>query len=114
MRGLSVLLMGVVLAACEPYVSTPPDFAVSLQADRTTAPVGDSIHFEIHAQGTSLIGIEIDWADGDTLLVATMGAQTARTLQRHAYRVAGSYDVKAVATDALEGSKTAQLAVRVQ
>jgi hypothetical protein len=114
MRAGSVLLAGVVLAACEPFGTAPREFTVSLQSDRATAAVGDSILFEVRAQGPSLIEIEIDWADGNTVQIPADGAQTARSLQRHAYSQAGSYQVNAVAADLVEGSKTAGLAVRVQ
>jgi hypothetical protein len=114
MRCTILLLVGMLLGSCERYSTAPLPLGVSVQADRTTAAPGDSIQFEVRAQGSSLLGIEISFADGDTVFIAAMGAQTVRALQRHAYDNAGVYDVTAVATEATSVSRSATVTVRIE
>jgi hypothetical protein len=113
-RFLLVALVSVIVAACVRDTLEPLPLEATLQANRTTATVVDTIFFTVAARGGSLIGIEIDFADGSNDLFATSGARTASVTFRHAYRVTGTYDVRATVTDALVGERTATLQIRVQ
>jgi hypothetical protein len=110
----AILLMSAWLAACEPFELEPLPLEITLVADRTTAARGDSILFTITAQGGTLLGIGIDWGDGQSLAIPTSGARTATTHQGHAYSESGTYNVLAEVTDAEAGSKNASLSVRIE
>lgn len=114
MRGIRLLLLGVLLGGCRPYMAEPLTLNVTIQADRSVAAPGDSIQFDIRAQGGNLLGIEVSWGDGETLQIPALGAQTARSLRRHAFRERGVYDVTAVVTDGAAGSKSAGLRIGIQ
>jgi hypothetical protein len=114
MRGIRLLLLGVLVGACKPYLAEPLALNVTIQADRSVAAPGDSIQFDIRAQGGNLLGIAVGWGDGETLQIQTLGAQTSRSFRRHAFREPGVYDVTAVVTDDAAGSKSAGLRIRIQ
>ena len=114
MRGTSLLLLGVLIGACGPNVAEPRPLGVTLQSDRTVAAPGDSIQFEIRAQGEVLASIVVSWGDGQTSVISTMGAQTARSTQRHAFLETGVYNVTATVHDDGGGSRAASLSVRIQ
>ena len=101
-------------AACKAFVADPPALDITIQADRTTAAPGDSIQFDIRAQGGALLGIEIAWGDGGSLEVPALGAHSARTVQRHAFAQPGVYDVTATVMDGAAGNKAAGLRIRIQ
>ena len=114
MRPIPVLICVLLIAACKPYETEPLLLDVTLQSDRATAAPGDSVQFEVRAQGGALIGVGVNWDDGTELGIPASGAQTLRTLQRHAFANPGVYDVVATVSDAFAGQKTAQLTVRIQ
>ncbi len=101
------------LAACAPATLEPKPLDVAVEANRTTATMGDSITFVVSAQGGALIGVELDYGDSSIDQYATGGARTARVTFRHAYAQPGTYTVKAVVTDAAAGQKQATIEVRV-
>jgi hypothetical protein len=111
---LAFLLLGTLLGACDPYETEPLPLDITVSAERTQAAPGDSILFEINAQGGSLLGIDLVWGDGQTRAIQTVGAQTANVRQRHAYAQPGVYDMSASVSDAEAGSKTATLSIRIQ
>ena len=110
----AALLSAGWLAACHPFDLEPLPLDVTLEADRTMAASGDSIVFRITAQGEALVGIGIDWGDGQTLVIPTDFARTASTRRPHTYDAPGTYEVTAEATDAEAGSKRASLSVHIQ
>ena len=91
----------------------PLPFTMGLEASAATTVPGDSLTFTVSAQGGSLIGVDIDFGDGNVDQYATAGARTARVLFRHAYTAAGTYTVRATAHEALEGQKDATVEIRV-
>ena len=114
MRAGLVLCSALLWAACRPYETEPLALDVTVQSDRTTAAPGDSLQFDIRAQGGTLLGVEISWGDGMSLAISASGAHTLRTVQRHAFANPGVYDVTATVSDAIAGNKAAQLSVRIQ
>ena len=113
MRRLLCLAFGI-LAACSSETLAPLPLAVSIEASRTTAAPGDSISFEVIAQGGQLIGITTAYGDGTGDQFATSGARTARVTFRHAFPAPGTYQVRATVTDALAGEKEASIEIRVE
>lgn len=67
----------------------------SLEADRATAEVGDSIVFTYDATGTSIFAVLLAYGDGtvDTLRTGSTNQVERRESVRHAYEIAGSYEV---------------------
>lgn len=109
------ILFGLLLAggvACSESIEPLP-FQVGVQASATVAARGDTITFTITAQGGSLIGVETDFGDGSSDLYATAGARSAKVTFRHAYETAGTFTVRAIATDVSAGQKDATLQVQI-
>lgn len=112
MRRLLCFAFGI-LAACSAETLAPLPLAISIDASRTTAAPGDSVSFEVIAQGGQLIGITVTYGDGTEDQFATGGARTARVTFRHAFPAAGTYQVRATVTDAVAGEKDAAMEIRV-
>ena len=102
------------LAACSTETLAPLPLTLGIVASRTTAAPGDSISFEVIAQGGRLIGITTAYGDGTEDRFATGGARTARVTFRHAFLAAGTYEVRATVTDAVAGQKQASMEIRVE
>ena len=113
MRRLLLATALLITAACGEQTLAPLPFEVTLEASRTTAAQGDSINFLVTAQGGSLLGADIDYADLTTDAFGTSGARTARITFRHAYSVTGIFQVRVVVTDAVAGQKEATVQVVV-
>jgi hypothetical protein len=107
-------LLSISAVACRPETLQPLPLQIAVEASRATPAPGDTINFLVTAQGGSLIGVEIDFGDASVDQFGTSGARTARVTFRHAYLMAGNYEVQATITDALAGRKTANMMVRVQ
>lgn len=107
-----LLLVGV--AACGDGSLEPLPLDITLEASRTAAAPGQTIAFVANAQGGSLVGVEIDYGDGETGQRAASGARTARVTFDHAYASAGVYEVRATVTDAVAGTKDAAVEVRIR
>lgn len=111
------VLASVVLAffaACGDLTLDPLPFEVDIEATPTSAAPGDTIVFQVIAQGGNLIGILTDYGDGSVDQFATEGARTATVRFRHAYLASGVFEVNATVTDARAGEKSASVAVTVQ
>ena len=112
-RLLVACFLLVATAACTNESLGPLPFDVEIESNVSTTVAGDSVTFTVSAQGGSLIGVEMDYGDGNIDAYATSGARTARVTFRHAYDVAGTFTVSAAATDAAAGRKDASLQIRV-
>ena len=104
----------VLLGACSAESLAPLPLAIGIVASRTTATVGESIRFEVTAQGGQLIGVTTAYGDGTAEHFATSGARTARVTFHHAFPAPGTYEVRATVTDAVAGEKEASVQVRVE
>ena len=113
-RFLLAAFASIIATACVRDTLDPLPFEAPLQANRATVAPADTITFMVAAKGGSLLGVEVDYADGSTDMFPTSGARTASVTFRHSYRVAGTYDVKATVTDVYAGVKTATVQIRVQ
>lgn len=85
----------------------------TLDADRTSAPTGVEIEFQFRATGTYLNGVILEYGDGAVDSIVMNGAQSASGRRKHAYDVAGPYQVIGTLEDAVEGPLTRQLSVEV-
>ena len=113
MRRLLCLAFAL-LAACSAETLAPLPLAIGITASRTTAAPGESIRFEVTAQGGQLLGITATWGDGTEAQAPTGGARTARVTFHHAFSAAGTYQVHTTVTDALAGQKQAAIEIRVE
>ena len=113
-RFLLAAFVSLIATACVRDTLDPLPFEATLQANRTAVTPADTVTFMVAAKGGSLLGVEVDYADGNTDLFPTSGARTASVTFRHSYRVAGTYDVRATVTDAYAGVKTSTVQIRVQ
>ena len=102
------------LLACSSVTTEPLPLAITISADKLATTVGDSILFDVQAQGGVLVGVGVDYGDGQGYGVETQGARTARARLRHAYAQPGVYGVSATVTDAAAGQKSAALTVTIR
>jgi PKD repeat protein len=111
------VLIGVVLAtsatACRQTMEPPTTLSMSLQANTTVVPRGDTVTFTVNATGNNLVGVIIDFGDDAMDQYATGGALSARVTFKHAYSAAGSFTVRATVTDAIAGQKEATVSIVV-
>jgi hypothetical protein len=110
-------LLGAALAlsvsACIGGVLEPLPFKVDIAANRLTAAPGDTVIFAVTAQGGNLLGVEIDYADGNGDSYNTAGARTATVGFKHVYQAPGSFQVEATVTDQPAGIKSATIQIVV-
>jgi hypothetical protein len=100
--------------ACGSYTVEPLPLEITLTADKLTTVPSDSINFEIRAQGGVLLGLSIEWGDGNSRELDLNGARTVTANLRHAYQQSGVYQVSAAVDDAAAGEETAMLTVTIQ
>jgi len=112
MRRLLCFVFGI-LGACSAEPLAPLPLGIGIVASRITAVPGESISFEVTAQGGQLVGITTAYGDGTEDQFGTGGARTARVTFRHAFSAPGTYQVRATVTDAVSGEKEASVEVRV-
>jgi hypothetical protein len=82
------------LTGCGDFSQTIRQTALTLTADRTTTPTGQTVSFRYDAQGRSLAGLVVDFGDGsrpDSLSLG--GAVTATGTRVHTFTQAGSFIV---------------------
>lgn len=111
---MRALLLAILLTSCTAETLAPLPLEITIRASPIQAAPGDSIRFEIDAQGGSLVGIIIDYGDEGIQLFPASGARTARAVYRHAYARTGVYGVAATVTDAVAGDKTATVIVNIR
>jgi hypothetical protein len=102
------------LVACGESTLEPLPLEIKIETTRTTGAPGDTINFVVVTQGGVLLGIDIDYADGNTDQYGTAGARTARVSFRHAYTARGTYHVNATVTDGTAGQKKAAIDIRIE
>ena len=105
--------LAIVLVACRQTTEPPIGVTVSLTANTTVVPRGDTVTFTVNAAGNNLFGVVIDYGDNSTDLYPTGGALSARVTFKHAYSVAGSYTIRATVTDAIAGEREATVSLVV-
>src|SRR5688572_13980219 len=95
------ILAGAVLALGGCYADTlaPLDLQITVLAAPTQVAVGDSVRFDITAQGGRLIGVRIDYGDMVIEDASFLRARTASLFRHHAYSRSGTYEVTATVDD---------------
>jgi len=113
MRRALLAFITIIVAACTESMLDPLPLAVTVAPNKSTTAPRDTITFRVTAQGGSLVGVLIDYADSSSDQFATSGARTAELTFHHAYSTAGTYEVTVTLTDALAGEKKATTEIRV-
>src|SRR5688572_32437692 len=91
------ILAGVVLAlgGCRADTLAPLELQITVRAAPTQVAVGDSVRFDITAQGGRLLGVRLDYGDLVAEDVSFLSARTATLFRHHAYTRSGTYEVTA-------------------
>jgi hypothetical protein len=106
--------MLLMVSACGSLSTEVLPLEVVVAPEKTTVKAGDSILVEVRAQGSLLLGIVVDWGDGQTTNVDTQYARTAKSTLRHVWASPGVYLITAVVTDGEAGTKTGTASITVQ
>jgi hypothetical protein len=89
--------------------------SISLTVDRTSGVAGvDTFTFQYSARGTGLLGVVLEFGDGQADSLATLGASEAGATRKHVYAEPGSYAASARAEEALGARRADTLMVQVQ
>src|SRR3954465_10227347 len=98
MRRIFFAAVAASLIACVKSVEPLP-LAVTIEANKLTAAVGDSVDFLVKAQGGNLVDVTIDFGDDTSDLFESVGARRSEVHFPHRYNATGVYDVHATVTD---------------
>jgi PKD repeat protein len=112
-RFLLTSILVIAGAACTESTLDPLPLVVTVSPNKSVTTPRDTITFHVSAQGGSLVGLQIDYADSSSDQFGTSGARTAEITFRHAYTTAGTYEVTVTVTDGLAGQKKASTEIRV-
>jgi PKD repeat protein len=112
-RALLTFIVVLAGAACGESTLDPLPLAVTVSPNKSVATPRDTITFLVSAQGGSLVGLQIDYADSSGDQFGTSGARTAEITFHHAYAAAGTYQVTVTVADGLAGQKKATTEIRV-
>lgn len=115
MRRMILLALVALLAGGCTSVDVPDsrELTIDIIATPESVVVGEQIEVRASAEGTSLVRIDFEFGDGATATSVTHGAQTAETVEEHAYEEAGTYTVTATAVETAGDTAQAQLTVTV-
>lgn len=111
---MSAIALACVSAACSPSSVESLPLDITMQASRTRAAPGDTILFVATIQGSTLLGIQIEYGDGETGVFAASGASTGKTTFPHAYKRPGTFTAKATVSDGTASQKSASVEVRIE
>ena len=86
---------------------------LTITPDRTTVPVGGTVTFDFSAKGSILIGVIMDYGDGESDSLDTAGAQTASGRFVHSFHAPGTFTVVGTLLDNLQGSVKTEVQITV-
>lgn len=92
---LGLLLAAGTTACLDDSITGTRPLSFSLEVDRSTAEIGDSVLFTYDASGTSIFAVILAYGDGmiDTLRTGSTNQVERRESVGYAYETAGSYEV---------------------
>jgi hypothetical protein len=96
------------------FVAVGGPMSLSLKVDQADLPEGVPHVFRIEARGQQLLGLIVDYGDGQVDSIATAGAQSATHVEAYTFGAAGSYRVRARVEDlrGLTASDSVDVSVR--
>ena len=111
-----LLVGGFFIAAMAACITSPEPLPLGITINApTTATTTDSIAIVVQLQGSSLLGVVLDFGDGGELAsFVTGGARIATVTFRHRYTQSGTYEVTGTVTDAVLGQKDASVQLSIQ
>ena len=103
-------------AACsESSADIGEPLSITLTVDRNTGSAAvDTFTFEYDATGTELLGIVLDFGDGQVDSVAALGASRAGATRPHVYQTAGTFEAFARALEAFGSVLADTVVLQVQ
>jgi hypothetical protein len=112
-------LAGALLLAGAGCTSTSTDsgepLSITLTVDRTAGSAAvDTFTFQYSATGSELLGIVLDFGDGQVDSVAALGASRAGATRPHVYQTAGTFEAFARALEAFGSVLADTVVVEVQ
>jgi hypothetical protein len=113
------LLCVLLLSATGGCSSTSTDFgqplSITLTADRDVAVAGvDTVTFRYDAAGTDLVGIVLNFGDGQVDSLSAQGATTAGATREHLYSDPGTFFAVAEVLEAFGGSLADTVVIEVR
>lgn len=87
--------------------------SLELTADLATVSPGGEVTFSYAAAGGSLVKLTVDFGDGSSTTVNTVGAQTASGRVKHTFQAPGSFTVVGTLEDGVQGLATDDVLVVV-
>lgn len=114
-----LFLVGALLAVGMGCSSTSTDvggvLSMTLTVDRTTGLAAvDTFSFHYEATGTELLGIVLDFGDGQVDSLSALGATRAGATRTHVYGSAGVFSASARVLDVLGVLRADTVVVEVQ
>jgi hypothetical protein len=111
-----LLLVGLFGTGCleQGFVSVGGPLSLSLSVDQAEVSEGTAHVFRVEARGQQLLGLILDYGDGQVDSVATAGAQSATHVEVHQFGAPGTYRVRARVEDLRGLSASDSLDVRVR
>lgn len=115
MRRTMVMAMVVLASSACSNVTFEEGSPVSLEltADLATVSSGGEVTFSYTAVGSALVRLTVDFGDGSSTTVNTVGAQTASGRITHTFQASGSFTVVGTLEDGVQGLATDDVLVVV-
>ena len=112
-RFFCAIVIATAVIGCRQTTEPSGSITVSLAANPLSAHPGDTVTFVVNATGNTLVGVAIEYGDSNSDLYSTGGALTARVTFKHAYNATGTFEVRAVVTDAFAGERETTMSIVV-
>jgi hypothetical protein len=110
----AAIALAVAAAACsEVTFEGGGPVSITLNADKTTAKVGQNVLFSFDAVGSILDGVTLDYGDAVADTMYTLGSVTAHGQFLHAYTAAGTYRAIGTAWDARQGPASDTVVIQI-
>jgi hypothetical protein len=115
----TAVLAGAALTAAAGCSRTTTDvgepLSITLTVDRTSGRAGvDAFTYHYEAAGTDLLGVVLDFGDGQVDSLAAQGAARAAATRSHVYASPGTYSAHARAMEAFGSVRADTVVVAVQ
>ena len=89
--------------------------SITLTVDRSSGTAGvDLFTFRYDASGSQLLGVVLEFGDGQADSVAGQGGSTARATRTHLYEIPGTYSANARVVEALGATLADTVVVQIQ
>jgi hypothetical protein len=112
---LSAALVAAGTACTDTSAGVGEPLTLRLTVDRTAGLAAvDTFTFQYEATGTDLLGVTLEFGDGQVDSLSTLGASSAAATRSHVYAAAGRYSAIARVIEALSSTLSDTVVVEVQ